>query len=122
MRSIGLVAHDVKKQDMLSWAKRHRDRLVGHRLFATGTTGGVIKEGTGLEVALLRSGPRGGDQQLGAMIAEGRLDVLFFFIDPMSSMPHDVDIRALIRLGTLYDIPFACNPATADRIISAPDW
>ena len=118
MARIGLVAHDDKKDDLCRWAEVHRHKLGQHELWGTGTTGSRVMAATGLEVALLKSGPLGGDQQLGAMIAEGRLDVLVFFVDPLSPQPHDVDVKALIRLATLADIPFACNPATADLIVA----
>jgi methylglyoxal synthase len=117
--SIGLVAHDDKKAALVDWAIAHADFLKDKALFATGTTGGRILEALPqLNLVRLKSGPLGGDQQLGAMIAEGRLDVLIFFVDPLSPQPHDVDVKALIRLATLADIPFACNPATADLIVA----
>ena len=119
-KRIGLVAHDAKKPQLLDWARAHRAILAGHILFGTGTTGGLIAEQTGLPVTLLKSGPLGGDQQLGAMIAEGKLDALVFFSDPLSAMPHDVDVKALVRLSTLYDVVLACNRATADFVISSP--
>ncbi|WP_201722862.1 methylglyoxal synthase [Caulobacter sp. BP25] len=117
--SIGLVAHDEKKAALVAWAKAHADFLKDKTLFATGTTGGRLLEALPeLDLTRLKSGPLGGDQQLGAMIAEGRLDVLIFFVDPLSPQPHDVDVKALIRMATLADIPFACNPATADLIVA----
>jgi methylglyoxal synthase len=118
MARIGLVAHDDKKDDLCRWAVQHKDELSGHELCGTGTTGGRIIQATGLPVALLKSGPLGGDQQLGAMIAEGRLDVLIFFIDPLSAQPHDVDVKALTRLATLYDVPCAFNKATAEAVLA----
>ena len=118
MAHIGLVAHDDKKDDLCRWAVAHQARLAQHTLWGTGTTGGRVMAATGLPVTLLKSGPLGGDQQLGAMIAEGRLDVLVFFIDPLSAQPHDVDVKALTRLATLYDIPFACNRATAEAVLA----
>ncbi len=121
MARIGLVAHDDKKDEMVDWAARHRAALAGHELIATGTTGGRVRAATGLEVALLKSGPLGGDQQLGALIAEGKLDALVFFIDPLSALPHDVDVKALTRLATLYDTLFACNRATANAVLAALD-
>jgi len=121
MARIGLVAHDEKKDDMSAWAARHREKLSRHELWGTGTTGSRVMAETGLSVQLLKSGPLGGDQQLGAMICEGRLDVLIFFIDPMSAQPHDVDIKALTRLATLYDVPFANNKSTADAVLAAVD-
>lgn len=121
MARIGLVAHDDKKKDLAAWATANRESLAGHDLFATGTTGGRVGEAAGLELTLLKSGPLGGDQQMGAMIAEGRLDALIFFIDPLSALPHDVDVKALTRLATLYDTLFACNRATADAVLLALD-
>jgi len=117
MATIGLVAHDKKKNDLVEWVKANIDLLRPHRLCATGTTGGAIVEATGLEISLLKSGPLGGDAQLGAMIAEEKLDVCVFFIDPLTALPHDVDVKALTRLATLYDVPFACNKSTADAVI-----
>lgn len=115
---IGLVAHDEKKDDLVRWSLEHVDVLKSASLFATGTTGGQIVAATDLEIRLLKSGPLGGDAQLGAMIVEGQLDALIFFMDPLTAMPHDVDVKALIRLATLYDVPFACNPSTANAIIA----
>lgn len=114
---IGLVAHDQKKADLVAWVEAHRGILGRHSLCATGTTGGQIVAATGLDVLLLKSGPLGGDAQLGAMIAERKLDALIFFIDPLSALPHDVDVKALTRLATLYDVLFACNRATADAVL-----
>lgn len=119
-KRIGLVAHDAKKADLLDWVTLHRDRLAVHALWATGTTGGLIAERTGLPVTRLKSGPLGGDQQMGALIADGGLDALVFFSDPMSAMPHDVDVKALVRLSTVYNIVLACNRTTADFVISSP--
>ena len=119
MARIGLVAHDDKKDEMAAWAEAHKEKLAGHDLWATGTTGGRVKAATGLDLTLLKGGPLGGDQQLGAMIAKGKLDVLIFFIDPLSAQPHDVDVKALTRLATLYDVLFACNRATADAVLAA---
>lgn len=119
-KRIGLVAHDAKKADLLDWVMLHRDRLAAHTLWATGTTGGLIAERTGLPVTRLKSGPLGGDQQMGALIADGGLDALVFFSDPMSAMPHDVDVKALVRLSTVYNIVLACNRTTADFVISSP--
>jgi|SRR5690606_38377625 methylglyoxal synthase len=119
MAQIGLVAHDDKKDDLCAWAARHRDKLSQHHLWGTGTTGSRVMAATGLPVTLLKSGPLGGDQQLGAMICEGRLDMLIFFIDPLSAQPHDVDIKALTRLATLYDVPFANNKSTADAVLAS---
>ena len=118
MARIGLVAHDDKKDELCAWAVQHKLKLSEHELWGTGTTGGRIIAATGLPVTLLKSGPLGGDQQLGAMIAEGKLDVLIFYIDPLSAQPHDVDIKALTRLATLYDVPFANNKSTADAVLA----
>lgn len=117
MAHIGIVAHDLKKPDMVEWAKAHFDILKTHTLYATGTTGGAVREATGLDIHLLKSGPLGGDAQLGAMIVEGKLDACIFFIDPLTAQPHDVDVKALTRLGTLYDVPFAINKSTANAVI-----
>lgn len=119
MKRIGLVAHDDRKDEMVAWAAANRDKLGRHQLFGTGTTGGRVVAGTGLEVRLLKSGPLGGDAQLGAMICEGQLDVLVFFIDPLTALPHDVDVKALTRLATLYNVLFACNRSTADAVLAA---
>ena len=119
MARIGLVAHDDKKDELVAWARRNRDKLTLHELYGTGTTGGRVNEGTGLAVTRLLSGPLGGDAQLGAMIAEGRLDALVFFQDPLTAMPHDVDIKSLTRLATLYDILGAPNRRTADAVLAA---
>lgn len=117
--AIGLVAHDDKKAALVEWSMAHRDFLSRHRLYATGTTGGrILAALPDLELTRLKSGPLGGDQQLGALLAENRLDMLVFFVDPLSPQPHDVDVKALIRMATLADIPFACNPATADLIVA----
>jgi len=114
---VALVAHDAKKDDMMRWAARHRARLSGCALFGTGTTGARVEEATGLPVTRMKSGPLGGDAQLGALIAEGQLDVLIFFTDPLSALPHDVDVKSLIRLAVLYDIPLAMSPSTADLVL-----
>src|ERR1041384_8237372 len=119
MARIGLVAHDDRKDELCRWAEQHREKLSRHELWGTGTTGSRIMAATGLSVTLLKSGPLGGDQQLGAMICEGRLDVLIFFIDSMTAMPHDVDIKSLTRLATLYNILFAPNEATGDAVLAA---
>ncbi|RDE08083.1 methylglyoxal synthase [Pelagibacterium lacus] len=118
-KTIGLVAHDDKKDDMVAFARDNRERLAGFDLVGTGTTSGRVAAGTGLAIHALKSGPLGGDAQLGAMIAEGRLDALIFFIDPLSALPHDVDVKALTRLATLYDIPVAYNKSTAQAILGA---
>lgn len=119
-KKIALVAHDGRKQDLLEWVKFNVETLRGHELYATGTTGKVIAEETGLDVHRFRSGPLGGDMQLGAAISENKLDVLVFFWDPMTPHPHDVDVKALLRISVLYNIPTACNRSTADYLISSP--
>ena len=119
-KCIALIAHDRMKKAMVEWVRRHRRALAGHAVIATGTTGRLIQEALPeLDLTLLRSGPLGGDQQVGAMIAEGQLDILIFFTDPLSALPHDVDVKALTRLSTLYNVPMACNPATADFVVSS---
>ena len=120
MTSAGLVAHDRRKDALVAWVVDWREALSDLHLFATGTTGLRIKAALPrLDLRLLKSGPLGGDQQLGALIAEEKIDALFFFVDPLSPHPHDVDVKALIRMATLADIPFACNRATADAIMRA---
>ena len=119
MKRVGLVAHDQKKPALIEWAKSNREALAKFELFATGTTGAGIIAATGLTIKLLKSGPLGGDAQLGAMIVEGQLDALIFFQDPLTSMPHDVDVKALTRLATLYNVLFAINFATADAVVAA---
>ena len=119
-RRIALVAHDNQKDEIVDWVRANVERLRGHDLFATGTTGERVADATGLSLTRLLSGPHGGDQQLGAMIAEGRLDVLIFFTDPLSAQPHDVDVKALLRISTLKQTVLACNRATADFVIRSP--
>lgn len=122
-KRIALVAHDGKKKDILEWAKYNEPVLAQHDLWATGTTGKLIGESCPLlRITRLRSGPLGGDQQLGAMIASGELDMLVFFSDPLTAMPHDVDVKALVRLSTVYNIVMACNRATADFVITSPSF
>jgi methylglyoxal synthase len=116
---VALIAHDAKKQDMVEWAAFNRGSLLKCNLFATGTTGGLVAAATGLPIVLLLSGPLGGDAQAGAMIVEGRLDLVVFFWDPLTTQPHDVDVKALLRLAVLYNVPIACNRATADYLISS---
>jgi methylglyoxal synthase len=120
MRNIVLIAHDAKKTDIIEWARFNRAALAFKELFATRSTGEEIIAGVGLPVNLLRHGPEGGDAQVGAMIAEGKVDLLVFFWDPLSLHPHDVDVKALLRLAVLHDIPTACNHRTADFLISSP--
>ncbi|MBT0959012.1 methylglyoxal synthase [Alphaproteobacteria bacterium KMM 3653] len=118
LRSIALVAHDQKKDALVKWAHSHRSVLAEFDLYGTGTTGGRIAREVGLDITCLKSGPLGGDAQIGAMIAEGRLDALLFFIDPLSALPHDVDVKSLLRIATLYDTVLAINEATASRIFA----
>ncbi|MEL7524763.1 MAG: methylglyoxal synthase [Pseudomonadota bacterium] len=116
--TLALVAHDAKKDAMVDFAVRHREKLAAFNLVGTGTTGGRVLEACPeLTLERLKSGPLGGDQQLGAMIAEGKLQGLFFFVDPLSPMPHDVDVKALMRLALVYDIPMALNESTADILL-----
>ena len=128
-KRIALVAHDNRKKDMIEWVEWNSTELLRHDIICTGTTGRLIeeaihfKEGVaskGLKITRLKSGPLGGDQQLGAMIAEGKIDMLIFFWDPMAQQPHDVDVKALLRIAVLYNIPTVNNRSTADFIISSP--
>jgi methylglyoxal synthase len=117
-KCMALIAHDLKKQDMAEFAKAHENVLSEWRIVATGTTGGRVQDACpGLDVTRLKSGPLGGDQQIGALIATGDVDLLIFFIDPLTALPHDVDVKALTRLATVYDIPMALNRATAERLV-----
>jgi methylglyoxal synthase len=119
-KRIALVAHDARKPALVAWATAHKEALAKHVLFGTGTTGKLIEATTGLPVTKLLSGPIGGDQQIGAMIAEQRLDALIFFWDPLTSQPHDPDVKALIRLAVLWNIPMACNSVAADYLFTSP--
>jgi len=131
IKTIALVAHDNRKPDMLEWLERNSDILIMHNLVCTGTTGRLIEEALGKiiktkdrsrmpAIKKLRSGPLGGDQQLGAMITEGKIDIFIFFWDPMQPQPHDVDVKALLRIAALYNVPTATNRSSADFMISSP--
>ena len=119
-KRIALIAHDNMKRDILEWARYNRGTLSRHELYGTGTTGGMIAAETGLDVVRFRSGPLGGDQQVGAGVAEGRIDFIIFFWDPLAPHPHDVDVKALLRIAVVYNVPIACNRATADFLLSSP--
>ncbi|WLQ15259.1 methylglyoxal synthase [Hahella aquimaris] len=117
--SVALIAHDNKKADLIAWVEKNSVKLNKCTVYATGTTGKLIAEKTGVEVKRCHSGPLGGDQQIGALISEGKVDLLIFFWDPLEPMPHDPDIKALLRLATLWNVPSACNSATADFLVNS---
>lgn len=119
-KKIALVAHDNKKRDLVEWAKYNRDLLAHHTIYATGTTGALLEQELGIPIHKLESGPLGGDQQIGAKIVDGDIEFLIFFWDPLESMSHDPDVKALLRMAVVWNIPIACNRATADFMISSP--
>ena len=119
-KTIALIAHDNRKADLLEWALYNKAVLAEHSLCATGTTGGILAHGLGLPMTRFNSGPLGGDQQVGAKIVEGEIDMVVFFWDPLESLPHDVDVKALLRIAVVYNIPIACNRASADFLVSSP--
>lgn len=118
--TIALIAHDNCKDDLVSWALYNQDTLKNFNLIGTGTTGSLVADALDVDVSLMRSGPVGGDLQIGSRIVEGDIDMVVFFWDPLSSQPHDVDVKALLRIAVLEDVPIACNRSTADHIISSP--
>ena len=119
-KRIALIAHDNRKPELLEWVRQRRGALAGHELSATGSTGALLASQLNLDIHLFLSGPLGGDQQVGAAIAEGRIDFVIFFWDPLAPQPHDVDVKALLRIALVYDVPFACNRASADFMLSSP--
>jgi methylglyoxal synthase len=119
-KRVALIAHDHKKDELVEWAVFHKTKLAECELFATSTTGGLIEKALNIAVTKLKSGPFGGDQQIGALIADGKIDALVFFWDPLHPLPHDQDIKALLRIAVLWNIPVANNRTTADFIISSP--
>jgi methylglyoxal synthase len=118
-KNIALIAHDNKKSELLEWALNNKEKMAQFELFATGTTGKEVEEKLQQDVVKLQSGPLGGDQQIGALIAEGKIDILIFFWDPLQPMPHDPDVKALLRIAAVWNIPMACNRTTADFILTS---
>ncbi len=119
-KSIALVAHDNKKQTLVEWARFNRDLLAQHRVYATGTTGDLLERELDFKITKMQSGPLGGDQQIGAKIADGEINILIFFWDPLEPQPHDPDVKALLRMAVVWNIPIACDRSTADFMISSP--
>ena len=119
-KKLALIAHDSRKQEMVEWSKHNKEILSRQVLFGTGTTGKLVNKEVGLDIHCFKSGPLGGDQQVGAKISDGEIDFLIFFWDPLQAQPHDVDVKALLRLAVYYNIPVACNRATADYLITSP--
>ncbi len=119
VKKIALIAHDNKKPEIIEWAKKNKEILKNFELCGTGTTAKRISEATGLEVFGYFSGPLGGDQQIGALVAEGKIDFVVFFCDPLTAQPHDPDVKALLRITNVYDVPIATNVSTADLVINS---